>query len=66
MSSKIEIDPSIVAAIKDALKKADLMGTKYATKFERRLINKLTGQFEESDLIDLITEMPSEGLDIPR
>lgn len=58
MSSKHKIDPSITAAIHEALSKADLKGTKYAKKFERRLINKLTGQFDESDLFDLIEDMP--------
>ena len=58
MSSQSDIDPSILEAIADALKRADLQGTRYGTKFEKRLINKLTGQFDESDLFDLIEDMP--------
>lgn len=61
MNSQSDIDPSILEAISDALKKADLKGTKYATKFEKRLINKLTGQFDEADLFDLIEDMPIAG-----
>ncbi|WP_322864742.1 hypothetical protein U5922_000195 (plasmid) [Aquicoccus sp. G2-2] len=64
MSTHSSIDPSIIEAISDALKKADLQGTKYATKFEKRLINKLTSQFDEADLFDLIEDMPVSGLDI--
>ncbi|WP_282158726.1 hypothetical protein [Shimia thalassica] len=58
MSSQSEIDPDIVGAISDALKKAGLLGTTYGKKFERRIKNKLVGQFEESDLFDLIDDFP--------
>ena len=61
MNSQSDIDPSILEAISDALKKSDLWGTKYAKKFKKRLINKLTGHFDEADLFDLIEDMPVSG-----
>ncbi|WP_143093137.1 hypothetical protein [Celeribacter neptunius] len=58
MSSQNEIDPDIVEAIADALKGAGLQGTPYGKKFEQRIKNKLVGQFDESDLFDLIGDLP--------
>ena len=58
MRPQADIDPDIVEAIADALKKAGLQDTRYGNKFKQRLLNKLTGQFEESDLFDLIEDLP--------
>lgn len=58
MGPQSEVDHDIVDAITEALTKAGLQGTPYGKKFERRLINKLIGQFEESDLFDLIEGLP--------
>ncbi|RCK27755.1 hypothetical protein [Thalassospira lucentensis] len=58
MGQQSEVDHDIVDAITDALTKAGLQDTPYGKKLERRLINKLIGQFEESDLFDLIEDLP--------
>jgi len=65
MRLKSEVDPDIIEAITDALKKAGLQDTKYANKFKQRLMNKLIGQFEESDLVDLIEDFPLSEKDQP-
>lgn len=52
------VDPEIMNAITDELKDRDLDGVPYANKLKRRVINKLIGKFHESDLLDLIEDMP--------
>ncbi len=58
MNQQSDIDPAILEAIEESLKKAGLNGSAFGRKFERRLINKLSGQFEKSDLLDLIEDLP--------
>ncbi|MEQ6204837.1 hypothetical protein ABMC88_17490 [Sulfitobacter sp. HNIBRBA2951] len=60
MNSENVIDPEVLDAIADALRKRGLEDTPYARKFEKRIVNKLVGQFHESDLLDLINDMPNE------
>ena len=58
MNQDNEIDLEIMNAISDELKDRDLDGTLYAQKVKQRIVNKLVGKFDESDLMDLIEDMP--------
>lgn len=66
MSQQSDIDPAILEAMEDALKKAGLHTSDYGRKFQRRIINKLSGQFDESDLYDLIEDLPITEQERPK
>lgn len=48
----------VEAAINDAIAEAGLAGTDYGQRVKQLLWNKLTGQFHEDDLMDVLKDMP--------
>lgn len=63
MSQEGKVDSEIIEAILQSLRDSNLEETPYAKKFQKRIVNKLIGQFHDSDLMDLINEFPDTAQD---
>lgn len=52
------IDQAILEALDHAVKDIEKTHPQFATKFKRRVGLKITGSFLESDLVDLVNDVP--------
>lgn len=66
MSHGNGVDYEIIKAIAEELKDRSLDGTPYANKLEKTIVNKLVSKFHESDLLDLIEDIPTFAWDKER
>ncbi|PCI52858.1 MAG: hypothetical protein COB36_14220 [Alphaproteobacteria bacterium] len=64
MTARPLIDPAIQEAIDEALADIKQEHPEFARKFARRIALKLTGSFRESDLIDLINDVPYDNHEV--
>ena len=66
MSQDYRIDYEIMKAITDGMTHRNLNDTPYANKLKKTIANKLVGKFHESDLLDLIEDIPDFVWDTER
>ena len=60
MNENMSLDQSIYEAIENTISPFESEAPTFARKFRRRLELKLTGRLLQSDLLDLIEEVPVE------